>query len=467
MSGIHAAAGPKTRRGCHKPTIPELPRGLGAAAADFCAVMAIPLCASLLRQSAENLPRNLIFWTFLALITVALIASHGGYATRLRAASAAGLAINCFLATSAAMLLLAFLLGHPHILTRRWTVADLVLTPAALGLVRGALGFRAAGPPPGPAGRTLIVCHDNCPAGLLSALNAQGISVKNPEIMFLAGPLRQDAIHRRLRALADKKIQDILFLYHPGLDRLTAAPELLAEFLALPARIWIGFDIAGSFPKFLLSEPDTYRIVRVAGDFVSSLNLTKRLFDMTLAVLLLFACAPLLLLAAMLVKLSGPGPVIFRQSRIGAQGRAFTVLKFRTLVFTPGAPFTQVQPGDARVTKIGRFLRRTSLDELLQLINVIKGEMSLVGPRPHAPETAVEGVRFEDAVRLYRLRHRVKPGMTGLAQIRGQRGATPHVTTLEQRLASDLEYIHSWSLWLDVMILIRTVPAILRPQNAW
>jgi lipopolysaccharide/colanic/teichoic acid biosynthesis glycosyltransferase len=188
---------------------------------------------------------------------------------------------------------------------------------------------------------------------------------------------------------------------------------------------------------------------------------------MTLAVLLLFACAPLLLLAAMLVKLSGPGPVIFRQSRIGAQGRAFTVLKFRTLVFTPGAPFTQVQPGDARVTKIGRFLRRTSLDELLQLINVIKGEMSLVGPRPHAPETAVEGVRFEDAVRLYRLRHRVKPGMTGLAQIRGQRGATPHVTTLEQRLASDLEYIHSWSLWLDVMILIRTVPAILRPQNAW
>ena len=315
------------------------------------------------------------------------------------------------------------------------------------------------------SGRTLIVCHDICPAGLLSALHAHGISAKHPEIMRLKEPLAHDAIHCRLRALADKKIQDILFLYHPGLDRLT--PELLAELLALPARIWIGFDIAGSFPTFLLSARDSYRIVRVAGDFVSSLNLTKRLFDIILAFLLLLASSPLLLLAAILVKISGPGPVIFRQSRIGAQGQTFTVLKFRTLVFAPGAPFTQVQRDDVRITRVGRFLRRTSLDELLQLINVLKGEMSLVGPRPHAPETAVEGVRFEDAVRLYRLRHRVKPGMTGLAQIRGQRGATPHVTTLEERLASDLEYIHAWSLWLDVAILLRTVPAILRPQNAW
>ncbi|HTJ90504.1 MAG TPA: sugar transferase [Acidocella sp.] len=341
------------------------------------------------------------------------------------------------------------------------------VTQAARGLARGALIPRATGRAAGPAGRTLIVCHDSCPAGLLSALNSHGISAKNPEIMFLAEPLTQEAIHHRLRELADKKIQDIVFLYHPGLDHLAATPELLVEFLTLPARIWIGFDIAGNFPKFLLSGRDTYRIVPVACHYVSSLNLTKRLFDVLAASLMLVAFSPLLLLAAVLVKASGPGPIIFRQARIGAQGRVFTMLKFRTLIFAPGAPFSQVQRNDARVTRVGRVLRRTSLDELLQLINVLKGEMSLVGPRPHAPETAVEGVRFEDAVRFYRLRHRVKPGMTGLAQIRGQRGATPHVTTLEQRLASDLEYIHSWSLWLDVMILLRTVPAILRPQNAW
>ena len=426
--------------------------------------MAIPLCGSLLRQSTENLPRNLIFWGFLSAISVALIASHGGYAARPRATSTTGLAINCFLATSAAMLLLACLLGHPHIMTRGWTVADLIFTPAALGLARSPRIPRAAGF--GLPGRTLIVCQDGWPPGLLSTLNAHGISAKNPEILCLKG-LAEGAIRHRLHALCHNKIQDILFLYHPGLDRLAATPDLLAEFLTLPARVWIGFDIAGSFPKFLLNERDTYRIVPVAGDFVSSLNLTKRLFDIILASLLLLGCLPLLLLAALLVKADGPGPVIFRQSRIGAQGRPFIVLKFRTLAFAPGAPFAQVQHGDARVTKIGRFLRRISLDELLQLINVIKGEMSLVGPRPHAPETAVAGVRFEDAVRLYRLRHRVRPGMTGLAQIRGQRGATLHVTTLEQRLASDLEYIQSWSLWLDVVILLRTVPAILRPQNAW
>jgi exopolysaccharide biosynthesis polyprenyl glycosylphosphotransferase len=451
----------------YRPAEQKLPHGVRAATADFCAVMVIPLYGSLLRQSTESLPRNLVFWTFLAVITVALIASHGGYATRLRTAQATGLAINCFLATSAAMLLLALSLGHPHILTRCWTVADLILTPAALGLARGALATRAADPAFGPAGRTLIVCQDACPAGLLQALASQGISTKNPEFVRLARHPGRNALPHRLHALAHRKIQDIVFLYHPGLERLAATPELLREFLTFPARIWIGFDIAGSFSEFLPSTRDTYRIVPVAGDVVSSLNMTKRVFDVLAASLLLLAVSPLLLLAALLVKASGDGPVIFRQARIGAQGRVFTVLKFRTMVFAPGAPFAQARRDDARVTRIGRILRRFSLDELLQLINVIKGEMSLVGPRPHAPETAVEGVRFEDAVRLYRLRHRVKPGMTGLAQIRGQRGATPHVTTLEQRLASDLEYIHSWSLWLDVVILLRTVPAILRPQNAW
>ncbi|MDD2705901.1 MAG: sugar transferase [Acidocella sp.] len=116
---------------------------------------------------------------------------------------------------------------------------------------------------------------------------------------------------------------------------------------------------------------------------------------------------------------------------------------------------------------MGSFLRRTSLDELLQLINVFQGDMSLVGPRPHAPETEVEGMSFENALRLYHLRHRVKPGITGLAQIRGQRGETPALSALEQRLSSDLEYIQSWSLWLDISIMLQTIPIVFSQTNAW
>jgi lipopolysaccharide/colanic/teichoic acid biosynthesis glycosyltransferase len=137
------------------------------------------------------------------------------------------------------------------------------------------------------------------------------------------------------------------------------------------------------------------------------------------------------------------------------------------MVDDPSRAFAQAVPNDPRVTRVGRFLRRTSFDEMLQLFNVVSGEMSLVGPRPHAPETQVEGMNFENAVKLYRLRHRVKPGITGLAQIRGQRGETREIGMLEQRLASDLEYIQSWSIWLDISIMLMTIPVMIAPKNAW
>jgi exopolysaccharide biosynthesis polyprenyl glycosylphosphotransferase len=202
-------------------------------------------------------------------------------------------------------------------------------------------------------------------------------------------------------------------------------------------------------------------------NLVSSQNVAKRLFDVLVSVLLLMIAMPVIVVTAGLVKASGPGPVVFRQKRTGAQGHEFTVYKFRTMAFEQSNRFEQAKRGDHRITGIGHFLRKNSLDEILQLFNVIRGDMSLVGPRPHAPETAVEGVNFEQAVRLYRIRHRVKPGITGLAQIRGQRGETAAIGMLEQRLASDLEYIQTWSLWLDMVILIRTIPVVLRQTNAW
>ncbi len=201
---------------------------------------------------------------------------------------------------------------------------------------------------------------------------------------------------------------------------------------------------------------------RGVSPFTSS---SKRIVDLSAAIVLLTIFAPIMLVICMSIWWSDPGPVIYRQERIGAFGTRFTMLKFRSMWQT--AVFGQATIDDPRVTHVGRFLRRTSLDELPQLINVIRGDMSLVGPRPHAPETMVEGLLFEQALEFYFERYRVKPGITGLAQIRGQRGETKVVKDLQDRVSSDLEYVNNWSFWLDISILVRTIPTLFTQVNAY
>lgn len=199
--------------------------------------------------------------------------------------------------------------------------------------------------------------------------------------------------------------------------------------------------------------------------FAPAENRPKRILDIVIGTSLIALFSPVLLILAAFVLLSGPGPVIYRQIRVGANGEEFTLLKFRTMRHSE--TFLQATVDDRRVTSVGRVLRRTSLDELPQLFNVIKGDMSLVGPRPHAAETRIQGVLFEDAVKSYRQRHRVRPGMTGLAQIRGQRGETRTIRSFEQRMSSDMEYIENWSIWLDLIILLKTVPVLFGQDNAY
>ncbi len=449
-------------------------------AADLAGLLALPLAGSLLRQTTENLERNLSFWGLLALTTVALAASYGAY----RAPQAAQLArhtrlvITCFLAVSLVMLSMSLPLGHAHILARRWTMADLVLTPFMLAVLRGRLSQWLSSAPPCEPARTLVVCFGPCPADLARAAQTAMIPGHTLSVLDLGAPglLETNAwrteprVQSLLRQLHARQIDDVIFVHHAALDWLAAAAaqELLGELLSYPARVWLAFDLGASLPPLLQHRSGACRIVPVMeAAQLSSLNLTKRGFDLAAGAALLALLSPILLACALLVRLGSPGPILFRQLRTGAHGRSFTVLKFRTMTHNPKAAFAQAQRTDQRVTKAGRFLRATSLDELPQLINVLRGEMSLVGPRPHAPETQVEGIGFEDAVRLYRLRHRVKPGMTGLAQIRGQRGATPAIDTLEARLASDIEYIQCWSLWLDVSIMLKTLPAIAGRNNAY
>lgn len=190
----------------------------------------------------------------------------------------------------------------------------------------------------------------------------------------------------------------------------------------------------------------------------------KRGFDIAFAVVTLIIHVPLLIVAAAAIKLDSPGPVLFRQRRIGLHGRPFELLKFRTMQDRPSnqGPLCQTCPHDPRVTRVGALLRRTSFDELPQLLNVLRGDMSLVGPRPHAPGTCVGSTPFEQVSDRYPLRHRVRPGMTGLAQVRGWRGQTDTIEKLLRRLDSDLEYIASWSLGMDFLILLRTVATVWR-----
>jgi putative colanic acid biosynthesis UDP-glucose lipid carrier transferase len=191
----------------------------------------------------------------------------------------------------------------------------------------------------------------------------------------------------------------------------------------------------------------------------------KAAFDRLAALLLTLLLAPLLLLIALGVRLSGPGPVLFRQPRHGLGGEAIEIFKFRTMKLhtEQTGKVTQAAPGDHRVTAIGRFLRRTSLDELPQLFNVLKGEMSLVGPRPHAIE---HNELYKSRIPRYMLRHKVKPGITGWAQVNGFRGLTDTPEKMALRIEHDLWYIQNWSLWLDLKILLMT-PLVLMHRNAY
>jgi lipopolysaccharide/colanic/teichoic acid biosynthesis glycosyltransferase len=191
----------------------------------------------------------------------------------------------------------------------------------------------------------------------------------------------------------------------------------------------------------------------------------KRALDLSVALALLVATAPLLLALALWIRLDSKGPALFRQTRLGLGGKPFAILKFRTMtVLEDGERVVQAAPGDARITRAGCLLRAASLDELPQLFNVIRGEMSLVGPRPHA---VAHDALYSRLIPDYDGRQAVKPGVTGWAQVNGYRGGTPTVDLMQRRVAHDLWYARHASLALDLVILARTPIEILRARNAY
>ena len=189
----------------------------------------------------------------------------------------------------------------------------------------------------------------------------------------------------------------------------------------------------------------------------------KRALDIVLGLSILILAGPIFILIACAIKLESRGPVFFCQLRNGKEGSLFKIYKFRSMQHNPTESFEQARENDPRITLIGKTIRKLSIDELPQLINVLRGDMSIVGPRPHA----VEHDRiYQNELPGYMNRYKVKPGITGLAQIRGHRGPTPSIYVMKKRLTADLEYQEHWSLARDFNILLQTLPAVLTKTNA-
>ncbi|WNV03054.1 undecaprenyl-phosphate glucose phosphotransferase [Candidatus Methylospira mobilis] len=232
--------------------------------------------------------------------------------------------------------------------------------------------------------------------------------------------------------------------WREAITRLENTATTLRWFPVMPAAVTEKFGYCAGAPSFELN----------AAVIDSKGVLHKTLFDRLFSLVVLLMLSPLLSAIAVAIKLSSPGPVLFRQLRHGVGGKAFTCLKFRTMkLHQEQDKVTQAKTHDPRTTKVGRFLRKTSLDELPQFINVLMGDMSVVGPRPHAVQ---HNDYYSHEIQRYMFRHKVKPGITGWAQINGCRGETDTLDKMQRRVDLDIYYIRHWSFWLDVKIVFWT-----------
>jgi putative colanic acid biosynthesis UDP-glucose lipid carrier transferase len=321
------------------------------------------------------------------------------------------------------------------------------------------------------SGRNVVLITDHSQFGdasLTQTLTGLGFCV---ERNFLLPPpnadssLRQTITARVIEHVRGSNVQEIIVSADPS--RWCELTAFVAELRVVPFPV--SFVPVGAASEMLrrpcreLGNAICVELQR--GPLTAVERAAKRWADVLVASVALIALLPLLLIVAAVIKLDSPGPILFRQQRCGFNGRSFPIRKFRTMsVQEDGSSIVQARQADSRVTRIGKWLRQTSIDELPQLLNVLDGSMSLVGPRPHA---VAHDNQFDKIVLNYAFRRRVKPGLTGWAQIHGCRGPTPTPELIEQRVEYDLWYIDNWSLRLDLVILLRTPIEVLRGRNAY
>jgi putative colanic acid biosynthesis UDP-glucose lipid carrier transferase len=306
-------------------------------------------------------------------------------------------------------------------------------------------------------GLRLAGFFDDRPAERTAALPEAGVADPG----YSRGGGMDELVHRARRGTID-----IVYITFPmrAEDRIR---ELLVRLADTTASVYI-------VPDFFVFELLHARWTNINGLPAVSVfenplfgvdGLAKRSVDLLLGAAALAVAAVPMLVIGVMIKLTSPGPVFFRQRRYGLDGREILVWKFRTMTCCDnGENVTQATRDDDRVTRVGRFLRRNSLDELPQLYNVLEGSMSLVGPRPHA---TAHNEQYRALIDGYMLRHKVKPGITGLAQVKGHRGETETLDKMLQRVACDHQYIREWSFWMDIKILAKTLLVVFSQRNAY
>jgi Undecaprenyl-phosphate glucose phosphotransferase len=383
-------------------------------------------------------------------------------------------------ATFGALATVAFLAKVADVYSRGWAITWAGLVIANLTLLRLVLRTLVRRwIKQGRLSRTVAVVGAGAPGEQLIAK----LRTDDGEQVVIAGVF-DDRLHRVPSYVAGCRVlgttDDLVTLTRsaPMDEIIIALPlraegrisDIVAKLRALPVDLRVSIDQIGSFPMRGIGETGSARTIEIIDRPLKDWGgIIKWLEDQIIGLLCLFIFAPLMAMIAVAIRLDSPGPVFFLQDRFGFNNKTIRVFKFRTMHVEKcdqtGA--TRTVDKDPRVTRIGRFLRKFSLDELPQLFNVLRGEMSLVGPRPHVLGMRAGERLYDDAVADYFLRHRVRPGMTGWAQVNGMRGEIDTLDKGRRRVSYDLYYIDHWSLWLDLKILLLTAITVFRGQNAY
>jgi len=379
--------------------------------------------------------------------------------------------------TGALLVFVGIATGYDREFERQALITWLVVAPFAQ--IGAQLALRALAPfllhIQGPAQRAVIVGMNEQGLALARRLN------KTPYSGITLAGFFDDRDQERLNAPQDLQILGGL----PDLPGFVRDSGVKLIYLSLPMasqpRILQILDDLKDTTASIFFVPDMFitdliqgRTGAVCGIPVISVcetpfrganGITKRASDVVLSLLILLLTSPFLLFIAMAVKLSSPGPIIFRQRRYGLDGEEILVYKFRSMRVTEDGPVVvQAQKNDSRITPLGAFLRKTSLDELPQFVNVLQGRMSIVGPRPHA---VAHNEMYRKLIKGYMVRHKVKPGITGWAQVNGYRGETETLDKMQGRIDYDLDYLRRWSLRLDLLIIYKTVRVVIGDQKAY